>query len=135
MRRSFHDEWTDVQNFLRSCYVFSDKVVKLNESRGEFEVDEVQEYLQGLAPQLVQLLVTTCGILLSQHIEITKAFNQSAVQLLLHPTAARNSPDHAVHQTFIEDYRLRTPTDPQPFHPFPHHSQRLRMASVPSTGY
>lgn len=101
MRRSFYDEWTDMENFFRSCYDFSDKIVKLNESRGEFEVNEVQEYLQGLAAQLVQLR-TTCGALLSQHNEVTNAFNQSAVQLnrlLLHPTAARNSPDHIIPST------------------------------------
>ncbi|KAF9466542.1 hypothetical protein BDZ94DRAFT_1319414 [Collybia nuda] len=101
MRKSFYDEWMSTEIFIRSCYDFSDKVVKLNESRGEFEIEEVQEYLQGLAVQLVQLRIT-CGGILSQHAEVTKAFDQSTMRLsrlLLHPSAARSSFDSVIPPT------------------------------------
>jgi hypothetical protein len=110
MRNSLHNEWTSTEIFLRSCYDFSDKVVKFNENRKGFEAEEVQDYCEELAAHSNKLWMA-CGNLLCQHDELTKAVKQSTLklnQLLSHPAAARRSADH-----FTPSSTITTRTSPR----------------------
>lgn len=80
MRSSFHHEWTQMEDFLRRCYDYSDQIVKLKECWGTYEADEVRENLEGLAVQRAQLHLY-CADILAQHKSITTKFNESIARL------------------------------------------------------